>query len=60
MAPSLAASSSSVFSELVDLAVVEAGVIVVVVVMAVEGEGEGEGESLGRAAERRAASCCCW
>jgi hypothetical protein len=58
MAPSLAASSSSVFSELVDLAVVEAGVIVVVVVMAVEGEGEGE--SLGRAAERRAASCCCW
>jgi len=58
MAPSLAESSSSVFSELVDLAVVEAGVIVVVVVMAVEGEGEGE--SLGRAAERRAASCCCW
>lgn len=56
MAPSLAESSSSVFSELVDLAVVEAGVIVVVVVMAVEGEGE----SLGRAAERRAASCCCW
>lgn len=55
MAPSLAASSSSVFSELVDLAVVEAGVIVVVVVMAVEGEGD----SLGRAAERREASCCC-
>lgn len=56
MAPSRAESSSSVFSELVDLAVVEAGVIVVVVAMAVEGEGE----SLGRAAGRRAASCCCW
>ena len=35
MAPSRAESSSSVFSELVDLAVVEAGVIVVGVVVVV-------------------------